>query len=291
MTQKKQKEEEQVQEVSLDLLHPFQGHPFKVLEDEKMEQTVESVRQFGVINPAVARPRGEGGYELISGHRRHRACQLAGLETMPVLIRDLDDDAAAILLVDSNLQREGLLPSERAFAYKMKLDSINRIKGRPKKVGQVVPDYFGKRSTEIVAEGTDESYKQIQRYIRLTHLIPPLLDLVDEKKIGLNPAYELSYLTQEEQKGVLEAIDYAQATPSLSQAQRMKRFSQEGRCSLDVMCAILSEEKKGDLDRVTLKNEVLRKYFPKSYTPRQMEQTILQLLEQWQRRRQREMTR
>lgn len=291
MTQKKHKEEEQVQEVSLDLLHPFQGHPFKVLEDEKMEQTVESVRQFGVINPAIARPRGESGYELISGHRRHRACQLAGLETMPVLIRDLDDDAAAILLVDSNLQREGLLPSERAFAYKMKLDSINRIKGRPKKVGQVVPDYFGKRSTEIVAEGTDESYKQIQRYIRLTHLIPPLLDLVDEKKIGLNPAYELSYLTQEEQKGVLEAIDYAQATPSLSQAQRMKRFSQEGRCSLDVMCAILSEEKKGDLDRVTLKNEVLRKYFPKSYTPRQMEQTILQLLEQWQRRRQREMTR
>lgn len=291
MTQKKHKEEEQVREMSLDLLHPFQGHPFKVLEDEKMAQTVESVRQFGVINPAIARPRGEGGYELISGHRRHRACQLAGLETMPVLIRDLDDDAAAILLVDSNLQREGLLPSERAFAYKMKLDSINRIKGRPKKVGQVVPDYFGKRSTEIVAEGTDESYKQIQRYIRLTHLIPPLLDMVDEKKIGLNPAYELSYLTQEEQKGVLEAIDYAQATPSLSQAQRMKRFSQEGRCSLDVMCAILSEEKKGDLDRVTLKNEVLRKYFPKSYTPRQMEQTILQLLEQWQRRRQREMTR
>ena len=273
-------------ELPLEQLHPFRDHPFKVLDDDAMRETVESVERFGVLVPAIARPDPEGGYELVAGHRRHRACELAGKETMPVIVRELDDDAATILMVDSNLQRETILPSERAFAYKMKLEAIDSVKGRPKKVGQVVPDYFGRRSTEIVADGTNDSYKQVQRYIRLTNLIPQLLDLVDQRKIAFNPAYELSFLKPQEQLELLDAMDSEQATPSLSQAQRLKKFSQEGRLSLDVMRAIMSEEKKSDLDKVTFSSEALRKYFPKSYTPQRMQEKILQLLEQWYKRRQ-----
>ena len=284
-------QQERVQEIPLSELHPFKGHPFKVLDDDAMQKTVESITQFGVMTPAIARPRPEGGYELIAGHRRHHASELAGKETMPVIVRDMDDDAATILMVDSNLQRETLLPSERAFAYKMKQEAISRQLGRPKKEGQVVPNYFGKKTSEIIAEGTGESYKNVQRYIRLTELIPELLNMVDEKKIAFNPAVELSYLKKEEQKDFLEAMNYAQATPSLSQAQRLKKFSQEGKCSLDAMCAIMSEEKKSELDKVTIKNDVLRKYFPKSYTPKQMEDTIIKLLEQWQKKREKSMER
>ena len=284
-------QQERVQEIKLSELHPFKGHPFKVLDDEAMQKTVESIAQFGVMTPAIVRPRPEGGYEIIAGHRRHHASELAGKETMPVIIRDMDDDAATILMVDSNLQRETLLPSERAFAYKMKQSAISRQLGRPKKEGQVVPNYFGMKTSEIIAEGTGESYKNIQRYIRLTELIPELLDMVDEKKIAFNPAVEISYLKPEEQKDFLEAMDYAQTTPSLSQAQRLKKFSQDGKCSLDAMCAIRSEEKKGELDKVTIKNDVLRKYFPKSYTPKQMEDTIIKLLEQWQKKREKSMER
>ena len=284
-------QQERVQEIKLSELHPFKGHPFKVLDDEAMQKTVESIAQFGVMTPAIVRPRPEGGYEIISGHRRHHASELAGKETMPAIVRDMDDDAAVILMVDSNLQRETLLPSERAFAYKMKQSAISRQLGRPKKEGQVVPNYFGMKTSEIIAEGTGESYKNIQRYIRLTELIPELLDMVDEKKIAFNPAVEISYLKPEEQKDFLEAMDYAQTTPSLSQAQRLKKFSQDGKCSLDAMCAIMSEEKKGELDKVTIKNDVLRKYFPKSYTPKQMEDTIIKLLEQWQKKREKSMER
>ena len=284
-------QQERVQEIKLSELHPFKGHPFKVLDDEAMQKTVESIAQFGVMTPAIVRPRPEGGYEIIAGHRRHHASELAGKETMPVIIRDMDDDAATILMVDSNLQRETLLPSEKAFAYKMKQSAISRQLGRPKKEGQVVPNYFGMKTSEIIAEGTGESYKNIQRYIRLTELIPELLDMVDEKKIAFNPAVEISYLKPEEQKDFLEAMDYAQTTPSLSQAQRLKKFSQDGKCSLDAMCAIMSEEKKGELDKVTIKNDVLRKYFPKSYTPKQMEDTIIKLLEQWQKKREKSMER
>lgn len=284
-------QQERVQEIKLSELHPFKGHPFKVLDDEAMQKTVESIAQFGVMTPAIVRPRTEGGYEIIAGHRRHHASELAGKETMPVIVRDMDDDAATILMVDSNLQRETLLPSERAFAYKMKQSAISRQLGRPKKEGQVVPNYLGMKTSEIIAEGTGESYKNIQRYIRLTELIPELLDMVDEKKIAFNPAVEISYLKPEEQKDFLEAMDYAQTTPSLSQAQRLKKFSQDGKCSLDAMCAIMSEEKKGELDKVTIKNDVLRKYFPKSYTPKQMEDTIIKLLEQWQKKREKSMER
>lgn len=285
------KEQERVREIPLSQLRPFKNHPFKVVDDEAMQKTVESIREYGVMVPAIARPCAEGGYELIAGHRRHRASELAGKETMPVIVRELDDDAATILMVDSNLQRETILPSERAFAYKMKQEAISRQLGRPKKEGQVVPNYFGKKTSEIIAEGTGESYKNIQRYIRLTNLIPELLDMVDEKKIAFNPAVELSYLKQQEQNDLLEAMEYAQATPSLSQAQRLKKFSQEGKCNLDVMCAIMSEEKKGELDKVIIKNDVLKKYFPKSYTPKQMENTIIKLLEQWQKKRQHDMER
>ena len=278
--------QERVQEISLSQLHPFEGHPFKVVDDEAMMKTVESITLFGVMTPAIARPRAEGGYELIAGHRRHHASQLAGKDTMPVIVRDMDDDAATILMVDSNLQRETILPSERAFAYKMKLEAIKHQGERTDLTcGQVAHKL---KSRDIVASEAGESEKQVRRYIRLTELIPELLDMVDEKKIAFNPAVELSYLKQEEQRDFLEAMDYAQATPSLSQAQRLKKFSQEGKCSLDAMCAIMSEEKKGELDRVTLKNDVLRKYFPKSYTPKQMEDTIIKLLEQWQKKRQRE---
>ena len=253
-----------------------------------MQDTVDSVREYGVLVPAIARPDPDGGYELIAGHRRHHASELAGKETMPVIIRDLDDDAATIIMVDSNLQREELLPSERAFAYKMKLDAMKRQAGRPMKENrdQVGHNFSGKRTVELIAENAPDSRNQIQRYIRLTELIPTLLDMVDEHKIAFNPAVELSYLKKEEQTLLLEAMDSEQATPSLSQAQRLKKFSQQKMLSLDVMRAVMSEEKKTDLDRVTLKNETLRKYFPKSYTPKQMEDTIIKLLEGWYKKRQ-----
>ena len=277
---------ERVQEIPLDQLKPFRNHPFKVRDDQRMLDTVDSIREYGVLVPAIARPDPEGGYELISGHRRKRGCEMAGLQTMPVIIRDLDDDAAVLVMVDSNIQREELLPSERAFAYRMKLEAIERVKGRPKKVGQVVPDFQGKRSTEIVADGTGESYKQVQRYIRLTELIPELLDMVDERKLAFNPAVEVSYLKQDEQRMLLEAMDAEQTTPSLSQAQRLKKFSQEGRLTEEAMSAIMSEEKKSEMDKVTLRSDTLHKYFPKSYTPKQMEQTIIRLLDVWQKQRQ-----
>lgn len=278
--------QERVQEIPLSQLYPFEGHPFKVVDDEAMMKTVESITLFGVMTPTIARPRAEGGYELIAGHRRHHASQLAGKDTMPIIVRDMDDDAATILMVDSNLQRETILPSERAFAYKMKVDAIKRQGSRTDLTSDQVGPKLTARQQVAADSGTGEV--QISRYIRLTELIPELLDMVDEKKIAFNPAVELSYLKQEEQRDFLEAMDYAQATPSLSQAQRLKKFSQEGKCSLDAMCAIMSEEKKGELDKVTLKNDVLRKYFPKSYTPKQMEDTIIKLLEQWQKKRQRE---
>ncbi len=281
---------ERVQEIQISELHPFKDHPFKVIDNEEMKNMVESIIQFGVLSPAIARPDENGGFEIVAGHRRHHAAELAGLKTIPVIVRELDDDAATILMVDSNLQRENILPSERAYSFKMKLDAIDRVKGRPKNVGQVVPDYYGKRTTEIIAEGSGESYKQVQRYIRLTELIPELMEMVDNKQIAFNPAVELSYLKKEEQKEFLTAMDYAQSTPSLSQAQRLKKFSQEGKCSLYAMCAIMSEEKKSDLDRITLKDDVLKKYFPKTYTPKQMEDTIIKLLDQWQKKRNREMS-
>ena len=279
---------EKVQEIPLGELHPFKNHPFKVKDDAAMQDTVDSVREYGVLVPAIARPDPGGGYELIAGHRRHHASELAGKETMPVIIRDLDDDAATIIMVDSNLQREELLPSERAFAYKMKLDAMKRQAGRPMKENrdQVGHNFSGKRTVELIAENAPDSRNQIQRYIRLTELIPTLLDMVDERKIAFNPAVELSYLKKEEQTLLLEAMDSEQATPSLSQAQRLKKFSQQKMLSLDVMRAVMSEEKKNDLDRVTLKNETLRKYFPKSYTPKQMEDTIIKLLEGWYKKRQ-----
>lgn len=276
---------EKVMEIPLTELHAFKNHPFKVRDDEAMMETADSVRQYGVLIPAIARPDPNGGYELIAGHRRHRASELAEKETMPVIVRDLDDDAATIIMVDSNLQREELLPSERAFAYKMKLEAMKRQAGRPSKenVSQLGTQ---KRSDQILAEQVGQSRNQIQRYIRLTELIPPLLDMVDEKKIAFNPAYELSFLKPEEQQMLIETMDYEQATPSLSQAQRMKKFSQDGKLTEDVMLAIMSEEKKDDLDKVTLTGDTLRKYFPKSYTPKKMQETIIKLLEQWQRRRQ-----
>lgn len=276
---------ERVQDINLEELHPFRNHPFKVKDDEEMEKTVESVKEYGVLTPAIARPREDGGYELISGHRRHRASELAGKTTMPVIIRDLDDDAATILMVDANLQREVLLPSERAFAFKMKLEALKRTAGRPSKNNsrQVVGNY---ETADMIGNETGESGRQVQRYIRLTELIPELLSMVDEKKIAFNPAVEISYLTKDEQTDLLDAMDYAQATPSLAQAQRLKKFSKEGNCSLEAMKAIMSEEKKSELDKVTLKSDVLKKYFPKSYTPQQMEEKIISLLEQWQKKRQ-----
>ena len=282
-------QQERVQEIPLSELHPFKGHPFKVLDDEAMQKTVESIAQFGVMTPAIARPRPEGGYELIAGHRRHHASELAGKETMPVIVRDMDDDAATILMVDSNLQRETLLPSERAFAYKMKLEAIKHQGQRTDLTSSQVGMKL--KAMDIVGQEAGDSRNQVHRYIRLTELIPELLDMVDEKKIAFNPAVEISYLKPNEQQDFLEAMDYAQSTPSLSQAQRLKKFSQEGKCSLDAMCAIMSEEKKGELDRVTIKHDVLRKYFPKSYTPKQMEDTIIKLLEQWQRKREKSMER
>ena len=275
---------EKVTEIALTELFPFKDHPFKVKDDEAMAETAESIKEYGVLVPAIARPRDEGGYELVAGHRRHRASELAGLETMPVLVRNLDDDAATIIMVDSNLQRENILPSERAFAYKLKLDAIKRKAGRPtKENGSQVGDNL--RSVNILSENAPDSARQIQRYIRLTELIPELLDMVDDKKIAFNPAVELSYLKPEEQTNLLEAMDMEQSTPSLSQAQRLKKFSAEGKCTLEAMCAIMSEEKKGQLDKVTLSSDKLRKYFPKSYTPQKMEETILKLLESWHKKR------
>ena len=278
---------EKVQMIPLAELHPFRNHPFKVKDDEAMANTVDSVRQYGVLVPAIARPLESGGYELVSGHRSRHVSELAGLTEMPVIVRDLDDDAATIIMVDSNLQRETLLPSERAFAYKMKLEAMKRQAGRPSKenVSQVGTQ---KRSDQLMAEQIGESRNQVQRFIRLTALIPDLLNLVDEKKVAFNPAVELSYLKTEEQVLLLDAMESEQTTPSLSQAQRLKKFSQEGKLSVDVMRAIMSEEKKPEMDKLIFTSAKLRQYFPKSYTPQQMENTILRLLEQWQRKRQHE---
>ena len=280
---------EKVMEIPLSELHPFKNHPFKVKDDEAMMETADSVRKYGVLVPAIARPDPDGGYELVAGHRRHRASELAEKETMPVIVRDLDDDAATIIMVDSNLQREELLPSERAFAYKMKLDAMKHQGERVDLTSSQVGTKL--RADELLAQQAGSSRNQVQRYIRLTELIPELLDMVDERKIALNPAYELSFLKKEEQVDLLDAMDSEQATPSLSQAQRLKKFSQEGHLSLDVMRAIMGEEKKSDLDKVTFTSDTLRKYFPKSYTPAKMHETIIKLLEQWQKKRQRDQER
>ena len=283
---------EKIQEIPLSELHPFKNHPFKVKDDEAMMETADSIKQYGVLVPAIARPDPEGGYELVAGHRRHRASELAEKETMPVIVRDLDDDAATIIMVDSNLQRESLLPSERAFAYKMKLEAMKHQGDRVDLTcSQVGNKLEGKKSSEILAEQVGQSKNQIFRYIRLTELIPELMDMVDEKKVALNPAYELSFLKKEEQVDLLDAMDSEQATPSLSQAQRLKKYSQEGHLTLDMMRVIMGEEKKSDLDRVTFTSDTLRKYFPKSYTPQRMQETIIKLLEQWQRKRQRDQER
>ena len=280
---------EKVREIPLSELHPFKNHPFKVKDDEAMMETADSVRQYGVLVPAIARPDPEGGYELVAGHRRHRASELAEKETMPVIVRDLDDDAATIIMVDSNLQRESLLPSERAFAYKMKLEAMKHQGAR----GDLTSSQLGTklRADELLAQQAGSSRNQVQRYIRLTELIPELLDMVDEKKIALNPAYELSFLKKEEQRDLLDAMDSEQATPSLSQAQRLKKYSQEGHLTLDMMRVIMGEEKKSDLDKVTFTSDTLRKYFPKSYTPQRMQETIIKLLEAWQKKRQRDQER
>ena len=285
---------EQRTEMPLSDLHPFEGHPFKVLDDELMEQTVESIKQIGVVSPLIVRPDPEGGFEILSGHRRLHAAQLAGLETVPVIVKEMDDDAAIIFMVDSNLQRENILPSERAFSYKMKLEAMKHQGERADLQPETTSRQLGEKlqtSVAVMSEEMGESQRQIQRFIRLTNLIPEILDMVDEKKIAFNPAVELSYLKPSEQKEVLEAMDYAQASPSLSQAQRLKKLSQEGGCTLDAMCEVMNEIKKDELDHVTIKNEVLRKYFPKSYTPKQMQDTIIRLLEKWQRSKQRDMER
>ena len=281
---------EKVVEIPLSELHPFKGHPFKVKDDEAMMETADSIKQYGVLVPAIARPDPEGGYELVAGHRRHRASELAEKETMPVIVRDLDDDAATIIMVDSNLQRESLLPSERAFAYKMKLEAVEHQGARTDLTSRQVGEK-SQTSIQKVADQAGESQRQVQRYIRLTELIPELMDMVDEKKIALNPAYELSFLKKEEQVDLLDAMDSEQATPSLSQAQRLKKYSQEGHLTLDMMRVIMGEEKKSDLDRVTFTSDTLRKYFPKSYTPQRMQETIIKLLEAWQKKRQRDQER
>ena len=281
---------EKIQEIPLSELHPFKNHPFKVKDDEAMMETADSIKQYGVLVPAIARPDPEGGYELVAGHRRHRASELAEKETMPVIVRDLDDDAATIIMVDSNLQRESLLPSERAFAYKMKLEAVKHQGARTDLTSRQVGEK-SQTSIQKVADQAGESQRQVQRYIRLTELIPELMDMVDEKKIALNPAYELSFLKKEEQVDLLDAMDSEQATPSLSQAQRLKKYSQEGYLTLDMMRVIMGEEKKSDLDRVTFTSDTLRKYFPKSYTPQRMQETIIKLLEAWQKKRQRDQER
>ena len=278
-------QQEQVQQIPIAELHPFTNHPFKVLDDESMQRTVESVEQYGILSPLIARPRPEGGYEIISGHRRQHAAQLAGLDTLPVIVRQMDDDAAVLLMVDSNLQRENILPSERAFAYKMKLEALKNQGARSDLTSvQVAP----KLSTEKIGEEVGMSKDNVKRYIRLTNLVPELLDMVDEKKIAFNPAVELSYLDESQQRDFLEAMEDTQNAPSLSQAQRLKKLALEGHFSYDVAFAIMGETKKDELDKVVIKNETLRKNFPRSYTPKQMEDTIIRLLEQWQRRRQRQ---
>ena len=285
--QRQEEKREQVQQIPIDELHPFTNHPFKVVDDEAMTRTVESIAQFGVLAPLIARPRPDGdGYEIISGHRRQFAAKMAGLETLPVIVRDMDDDAATILMVDSNLQREHISPSERAFAYKMKLDALKNQGAR----SDLTSDQVGQKlwSVEQVANDAGESKTQIQRFIRLTSLIPELLDMVDEKKIAFNPAVELSYLDESQQRDFLEAMNDTQNAPSLSQSQRLKKLAQEGHFSYDVAFAVMGEEKKDELDKVVIKNDTLRKYFPRSYTPKQMEDTIIKLLEQWQRKQQRQ---
>lgn len=275
---------ERVQEIPLDQLKPFRNHPFKVRDDQRMLDTVDSIREYGVLVPAIARPDPEGGYELISGHRRKRGCEMAGLQTMPVIIRDLDDDAAVLVMVDSNIQREELLPSERAFAYKMKLEALKHQGARSDLTSSQLGTKL--RADELLAQQAGKSRNQVQRFIRLTELISELLDMVDERKLAFNPAVEVSYLKRDEQRMLLEAMDAEQTTPSLSQAQRLKKFSQEGRLTEEAMSAIMSEEKKSDMDKVTLRSDTLRRYFPKSYTPKQMEQTIIKLLDVWQKQRQ-----
>ena len=281
---RQEQQREQVQQIPIGELFPFKDHPFKVLDDESMQRTVESVEQYGVLSPLIARPRPEGGYEIISGHRRQHAAQLAGLDTLPVIVRNMDDDAAVLLMVDSNLQRENILPSERAFAYKMKLEALKNQGARSDLTSvQVAP----KLSTEKIGEEVGMSKDNVKRYIRLTNLVPELLDMVDEKKIAFNPAVELSYLDESQQRDFLEAMNDTQNAPSLSQAQRLKKLAQEGHFSYDVAFAVMGEEKKGELDKVVIKNDTLRKYFPRSYTPKQMEEKIIQLLDAWQKKQQR----
>ena len=283
---RQEQQREQVQQIPIDELFPFKNHPFKVLDDESMQRTVESVAQYGVLAPLIARPRPEGGYEIISGHRRQHAAELAGLDTLPVIVREMDDDAAVILMVDSNLQRENILPSERAFAYKMKLEALKNQGARSDLTSCQVGTKF--RADESLAEDTGESARNVQRFIRLTNLIPELLDLVDEKKISFNPAVELSYLDEAQQRDFLQAMDETQNAPSLSQAQQMKKLAQEEKFTYEAAFAIMGEAKKDELDKVVIKNDTLKKYFPRSYTPRQMEDVIIKLLEQWQRRQQRQ---
>ena len=286
---RQEQQREQVQQIPIGELFPFKNHPFKVLDDESMQRTVESVEQYGVLSPLIARPRPEGGYEIISGHRRQHAAQLAGLDTLPVIVRNMDDDAAVLLMVDSNLQRENILPSERAFAYKMKLEALKNQGARSDLTcGQFGHKLIGAKARDIVADESGDNARNVQRFIRLTNLIPELLDMVDEKKIAFNPAVELSYLDESQQRDFLEAMNDTQNAPSLSQAQRLKRLAQEGHFSYDVAFAVMGEEKKDELDKVVIKNDTLRKYFPRSYTPKQMEDTIIKLLDQWQRKQQRQ---
>ena len=286
---RQEQQREQVQQIPIGELFPFKNHPFKVLDDESMQRTVESVEQYGVLSPLIARPRPEGGYEIISGHRRQHAAQLAGLDALPVIVRQMDDDAAVLLMVDSNLQRENILPSERAFAYKMKLEALKNQGARSDLTcGQFGHKLIGAKARDIVADESDDNARNVQRFIRLTSLIPELLDMVDEKKIAFNPAVELSYLDESQQRDFLEAMNDTQNAPSLSQAQRLKKLAQEGHFSYDVAFAVMGEEKKDELDKVVIKNDTLRKYFPRSYTPKQMEDTIIKLLDQWQRKQQRQ---
>ena len=286
---RQEQKREQVQQIPIGELFPFKNHPFKVLDDESMQRTVESVEQYGVLSPLIARPRPEGGYEIISGHRRQHAAQLAGLDALPVIVRQMDDDAAVLLMVDSNLQRENILPSERAFAYKMKLEALKNQGARSDLTcGQFGHKLIGAKARDIVADESGDNARNVQRFIRLTSLIPELLDMVDEKKIAFNPAVELSYLDESQQRDFLEAMNDTQNAPSLSQAQRLKRLAQEGHFSYDVAFAVMGEEKKDELDKVVIKNDTLRKYFPRSYTPKQMEDTIIKLLDQWQRKQQRQ---
>ena len=282
---RQEQQREQVQQIPIGELFPFKNHPFKVLDDESMQRTVESVEQYGVLSPLIARPRPEGGYEIISGHRRQHAAQLAGLDTLPVIVRNMDDDAAVLLMVGSNLQRENILPSERAFAYKMKLEALKNQGARSDLTSRQV----GEKSWAVAKVGADanESERQVHRYIRLTELLPEVQKKVDSKEIAFSPAVELSYLTRDEQKQFLDAMDYSQNTPSLSQAQRLKKLSREGKCTKEAMRSIMSEEKKEEQERITLSSDTLRKYFPRSYTPLQMQQTIIKLLEQWQKKQQR----